>query len=831
MRLINKGKKRSETSINSKIKNTNSDFVNYATHFNRRTILTKNGELMQIIRITGLENQEDDSASLRDKIRDAVYDNLKENNNFAFWFHTIRRQKNVISKANLAKNDNYLYSQINNQWNESNDWENQYVNELYISIISQSPSHSSNSEKKSILSSFSHSSYSKNHTLSLKNIEEELSYITNKINIELSPSGSKILGITKWNNEYYSEPLRFLGKIINLEEKHYPLTFNDISKDLANSPIVFGNRDIQVVNSNKSHFCSILSLKEYIEVPLELMDKVLNLNFEFIITQSFDLFQDDQQLKNYNDNLEILNISQDKALIEISNLSSYDDIANKKNIDFGSLQTTITIITDKFENLENEVSSALEKFGDLGLIMVREDVFLEHCFWSRLPGNFQFLKRQKTIKTLRVPGFSAINSFPSGSYNGNQWGPSVTTLNTIIDTPYFFNFHTLDSGNTIICGPNRTDQNIFINFLICQSYQLDCNIYFIDSTSSSKALTKCLGGSYYELQPNSKEEEKLKLNPFSLDHNQKNLEFITELVETMTAFLKGANVEEEIANAKDILSRSLQDKQSNLLTTVDSLRTNETKNLYEKLKLWTNDKLSYVFGSQDEINWDNKITGIDTSTVINQKPLAIAVFKYLIYRILERAKNSGKPAIIVIDEPTEFMNNKMLDQSFLDMCKSSFLSNSIMILKHSTQNSAKNDKLSKSFFENCDTQIIMPPEAEGSSYNPEIYNLDESEIDALNYMAINNQKNILLKKEDIPIIIKNNTDCFSDYHDILSCDTITKVSIDEIIKNNPQITENSERLVKEVVNIGKEIKKMKQESAEAEIKTKIKSENIGSSEE
>ncbi len=554
------------------------------------------------------------------------------------------------------------------------------------------------------------------------------------------------------------------------------------------------------------------------------MDKILNLDFEFIITQSFDFFADGKQLQNYHENLETLEISQDNALMEISGLGDYEDFDKRPKKDYGSLQTTITIITDNHEKLEEEIASALEEFGALGLIMIREDVFLEHCYWSRLPGNFTFLKRQKTTKTLKVPGFSAINSFPTGTFDGNQWGPAITTINTIINTPYFFNFHTFDSGNTVIQGPNGDEKNIFTNLLLCQALKLDCDIYFLDSTNSNKALIKCLEGEYHELDSNKDNPNLAKLNPFNLEDNEENTLFIEDLLISMTMFLKGKDVSSEVVSAKQIIHKVLSSKAPNFLVAFDALRTNETKNLYEKLKIWANGKLSHIFEAQDELDWNKKVTGFDFSAIMKQKPVVIPIFKYILHKILTKAKTSGRPAIIVIDEPVEFFNNPIFEKEYANLCEKAYQANSILVIKNSNKISLQNKAIVKTFFENSNTQIIFPSKPEEETYDQETFLLDESEMDALAYMTMNDQDNALIKKDDMPVIIKPELQHIEKFHDILSCNKIANTSIDEIIKNNPEIINDPQKLTEETLKIIQEVKKAEEEAVKAKIQAKMEKE-------
>ena len=108
------------------------DFINATTHFNKNTLLTKNGELIQIIRITGLAKDGDESSqiTLRDIIRDSIYDNLDRNNKFAFWFHTVRRKKDLTLRLAEKHQDNELTKMVDNLWHEKNEWHSQYTNHM-----------------------------------------------------------------------------------------------------------------------------------------------------------------------------------------------------------------------------------------------------------------------------------------------------------------------------------------------------------------------------------------------------------------------------------------------------------------------------------------------------------------------------------------------------------------------------------------------------------------------------------------------------------------------------------------------------------------------------
>ena len=144
----------------------------------------------------------------------------------------------------------------------------------------------------------------------------------------------------------------------------------------------------------------MLSLKEYSEVSPAALDRILQLPLEFIITQSFDFAFTKKELETYEYQDYVLQVSGDDDFRHISGIADFVESKTKSLTDYGKLQTTLMLINQTHEALEKDVALAIEKFSLLGFILVREDIYCEHCFWGQLPGNFAFLRRQKIINTL-----------------------------------------------------------------------------------------------------------------------------------------------------------------------------------------------------------------------------------------------------------------------------------------------------------------------------------------------------------------------------------------------------------------------------------------------
>ena len=78
------------------------DILPFVCHYDPNTILTKNGELMRVIRIVGFNHEAVSSelVNLRETVRDALSKYIKTNE-FALWIHTIRRKKKYCAHRNF----------------------------------------------------------------------------------------------------------------------------------------------------------------------------------------------------------------------------------------------------------------------------------------------------------------------------------------------------------------------------------------------------------------------------------------------------------------------------------------------------------------------------------------------------------------------------------------------------------------------------------------------------------------------------------------------------------------------------------------------------------
>ncbi len=640
------------------------DFIPYVIHYDRKTILTKNGELMQIIRISGFSNTSvyAELVPLREAVRESIRENIKQTN-FALWFNTIRRKKNISPEGEF---NDYFSSKINQTWEEINNLQNDYVNELYITVIIEGFD-TSISNFKSLVGSFSKRSTRKIHENFLKKSAESLTNVTSGILASISDYGAKILEIKEWEGVLYSEQMRFLGKICNLQEKHYPLSALDISTELSANKIAFGNNEVEVICGRDKSFSAILSLKEYSEISTELLDKVLQMPFEFVITQSFDFSYRESELEFAKHQDKMLRISNDQLFRDISGFTNFFEAVNGTATDYGKLQTTFMIVSKTREELDKDVKLIAEQFQALGMVIIREDFFMEDCFWSQLPANFCFLKRQKIINSYRVAGFASLYSFASGAIRGTFWGPAVTTFKTITNTPYFFRFHDGDQGHSMFFGKKSSGKTVLLNFILAQARRFKNKIYYFDFDNKAKNFINMLGGFYYDLSYSDPEEKNcLKINLLALNTNPNFRKFLNEFFYSLIYRFKSEIPDAEIQNISKIVDTILTNKCDKLAEAIKLFDNDETKKIYETLKFWLDSELVKIFDYDKEINWSDRIMGFDLSEYGDKDFILVPILYYLLYKI-ENMMDGESPSIIVFKDADKLLSNEIFTDKIVHL--------------------------------------------------------------------------------------------------------------------------------------------------------------------
>lgn len=728
------------------------DFVPYACHYSPETILTKNGELIQVIKIVGFYNERigEESADLREILQKSVLDNVK-NNDFALWFHTIRKKHNLDPGGDFAPN---FAMNLNKVWKQRNDWENQYVNEVYVSVIRDGVSIGKGSPKEVVRSAI-YSALKKRHDVFLAKAHEELTGVVNGMLETLKNFGAKRLSIVERKDGFYSEQLQFFAKILNLSETLVPVPLRDLSEYLASNYIAFGFNTMEVRSHAGKKFGAIFTIKEARKVPAASLDNFLQLPQEFIICQTLDFINSKEALKEFQKPYEVLHASGADDFAEAIGLNAIIEGNTGSITDFGNSQTTIFLIDSKLQQLEQNIYNATEALKTLGIVATRRDLRLEECFWAQLPGNFLHLSRRKPIPTSRAGVLASLYNFPAGNRSGNFWGPAVTAFHTAGGTPYFFNFHKGDNGHTTILGPTGSGKTVLLNFLVAESRKFNCRLFFFDQLRAAKVFINAMGGNYSVIKP-LEPNKKYGFNPFHLENTEKNRAFLKKWI-ILVAEASGVDTSpqerEHLAKLVDYVC-SLPLETRRISAMAGHFGNAGAVGLETKMAPWHGTgQYAHLFDNVggDITSFQDMMYGFGMSYVLQDQASLGPVLSYLLYQI--ETSLDGRPTMIVVDEAWKLINTPLFaydTATWLDRMREK---NAIVIFASENLKNTGSSELTRQISSKIATNIFLPNQkaAEYSTAYREVWGLKDEEFQTLAAMNVD-KRQFMLRQGDVSVV-------------------------------------------------------------------------------
>jgi type IV secretion system protein VirB4 len=173
-----------------------------ACHYDNDMLLTKNGELIQILELDGVDLDMDFfGKNIRDSIRSVIPEKIRDFG-YSVSIHNIRSRKNIMPKG--KKTGNFIEI-LDKEWCNKNNFDKQLVNTVYISII-RNGTYSSIFNIPGLLNSLVFPLMKNRHNKKLKKAATELREVVSSILSELYHLSTKLLTIKKTDKGYISEP-------------------------------------------------------------------------------------------------------------------------------------------------------------------------------------------------------------------------------------------------------------------------------------------------------------------------------------------------------------------------------------------------------------------------------------------------------------------------------------------------------------------------------------------------------------------------------------------------------------------------------------------------
>ncbi|MEE4213256.1 MAG: VirB4 family type IV secretion/conjugal transfer ATPase, partial [Parvularcula sp.] len=684
----------------------------YARHIDDVTIETRDGLLMQTIKLGGLlfETADSDELNYRASLRDAMLRTLGSSR-YAIYHHVLRRRADAALSP-VATGD--FSAQLDRQWRGKLVDKQLFVNELFVTIIRRPLQGRIGIADRA--RSWSAKAGARNAE-SLAAEKHALDRAREAMIASLGAYDARLLSIYDTPDGPRSEPLEFLSCLFNADMRPVALPHGDLGHFIPARRVSFGQDCVELGPAGElpRRFIALLSIKDYPGATFPgMFDELYRLPFELQVTQSFAMVERAQALGKMNLALRRMRSAEDEALSLRDELTSAKDEVAAGRAGFGEHHTTIAIHSDDLEALEGHVAEVIALLADLGINAVREDIALEPTFWAQFPGNFRYIGRRGLVSTTNFAGLASLHNFPVGRASGNHWGEAVTLFETTAAGPYFFNFHRADLGNFTVIGPSGSGKTVVLNFLLAQARRFVPRIIFFDKDRGAELFIRAIGGQYDRLRPGAPSG----LNPLQLDDTPGNRQFLLDWIVLLAGGADGSELD-QIRDAIDTSFAQPIDRRR-LRYLVELFRGGarpHAEDLAARLRPWWGEgERAWLFDNERDLtDLDAQSVGFDMTAILDDPVARTPAMFYFFHRVEERL--DGEPAIIVIDEGWKALDDAVFVRRIKDWQKTIRKRNGIVGFATQSASDALESQIASAIIEQAATQIFMiNPKAHAEDY-------------------------------------------------------------------------------------------------------------------
>ncbi|MDO7843133.1 VirB4 family type IV secretion/conjugal transfer ATPase [Sphingomonas immobilis] len=681
----------------------------YARHVDDYTIETRDGLLLQTIRLRGLlfETADTDEINYRKSLRDAMLQAIGSSR-FAIYHHIVRRQVEVDLPGRFP---DAFSTALDATWRERLAAKKLYVNDLYLTIVRRPL------QGRIGLAERLRGGIGKDAGVQTAHELRTLDAARDALMAQLGSYEPRLLSVYETPHGACSEPLEFLSTLYNGEMRPVMLPTQDLGAYLPYRRISFGQETAELGPHGESgrRFIGLVSIKDYPgQTAPGMFDELLRLPFELTLSQSFGFVDRSAALGKMNLALRRMRSTEDEAVSLRGELSNAKDDVAAGRAGFGEHHMTVAVYGETLAEVDAGVAEVQASLADLGIIAVREDIALEPAFWAQFPGNFKYIARRGLVSTGNFAGLASGHNFALGRARGNHWGDAVTLLETTAAGPYHFNFHQGDLGNFTVIGPSGSGKTVVLNFLLAQARKFAPRIIFFDKDRGAELFIRAIGGRYDLLRPGVASG----LNPLQIADNPVNRQFLIDWV----AQLAGGADFDEIERIKDAIDANFATDMAHrrLRHFVELFRGGHrphAADLWARLRAWWGDgERAWLFdNAADLTDLSVDAVGFDMTAILDDPAVRTPAMMYLFHRVEERL--DGNAAIIVVDEGWKALDDEVFVRRIKDWEKTIRKRNGIVGFATQSAQDALESKIASAIIEQAATQIFMAnPRARAEDY-------------------------------------------------------------------------------------------------------------------
>ena len=678
-------------------------FIPYVRHIDESTVVLGSRALMTVLVVEGVSFETADILDLDGLHRslNTLYRNIADER-LALWTHVIRRRDNDYPGGQFI---NRFSSGLNAKYCERMLREDLFRNDLYLTLV-WNPNRDPAEKAAYLLSRLR-----KARRSGVEPDETALAHLRDKVldvTAGLERFSPRTLSLYEHGGILFSEPSEFLHQLVGGRRERVPLTEGRISSAIYSDRVLFGRETVEIRHEADTRYAGMFGLKEYPATTRSgMLDGILTAPFELMLTQSF-AFTSKAEARTIMGRKQNQMVSAgDKAASQIDELGEAMDDLESNRFVIGEHHLGLTVFAPSVRELTEHMAKARAHLTNGGAVVAREDLGLEAAWWAQLPGNLRYRARSGAITSRNFAALSPYHSYPTGQRDGNEWGPAVAMLKTASGSPFYFNFHYADLGNTFVCGPSGAGKTVLLNFMLSQLEKHDPHIVFFDKDRGADLFVRAAGGTYLSLRNGlSTGCAPLKALELTAENKIFLTRWIAKLVGAVTREWAVTEQRDITAAVEGLADLPVERRSIGALRTF--LNNTDPEGIASRLRRWERGgPLGWVFDNDlDDIGIGAKFIGYDMTNFLDNEEIRTPLMAYLFYRIEQLI--DGRRIIIVIDEFWKALQ----DEGFRDLAQNKLKTirkqNGLMLFATQSPRDAIVSPIAHTIIEQCPTQVFLP---------------------------------------------------------------------------------------------------------------------------
>lgn len=525
----------------------------------------------------------------------------------------------------------------------------------------------------------------------------------------------------------------FLSYLLNGSYQTITINDNEVLDSICNSDWFFNYDYFEIRNKESTHskFGTAFFLKGYpARTKLGMWDFLLELPYEFILSQSFIFTSAQKSIRNIEIQANKLSSAGDSAAYQLEELEAAKGYLSTGEIAFGDYQASILIFGDTPKLAVDNGSKVISSFTDrgLGARWSRASIESIYSFLSIMPGSKYRPLSSVRASTNLVCGFS-LHNFSSGKEIGNPIGDgtAIMPLKTPTQGLYYLNTHYTPlkvnalgefiAGHFLMLGATGTGKTTLEGTIVAFLQRFNPQLFVVDYKRSTELYMRAYGATYFTFESGVD----TGINPFQLEETA-SLGLLQFLYTWVTSCAKDHNnmISDEdriiVKESVDAVMKLPIDQRrfSRILQVIPTSST-----LHIRLRKWChseNGELAWIVDSPK--NLFNPLTfdkiGFDTTTFLEQPghegtdPL----FSVLLY-YKDLMKKSGRLLLTIVEEFYIPCSYPTTEQMIKKTLKTGRLTGEFLGLVSQSPADAINSNIFAPIVEQTATKIMLPnPDAE-----------------------------------------------------------------------------------------------------------------------